>query len=209
MSFFEKHRGLLVLNFSAVMVFLSLAVIRSIADTPFDLISFGYVRGVETNTLTNIMIGISKAMDPAVLLLLALALSIFLALKKKVVWAIFFLLTMFCAVISAILLKDFFHIARPVDQIVPEIGWGFPSSHATMVAVFFFSILYGIEEKIHDNAVIFLWILVSVGLTLATGFSRVYLGVHFATDVLAGFALGTFWVTLAILSIEKLKEREF
>lgn len=208
MSFLEKHKTLLVLNFSAVVIFFALAIVRSIGVTPFDTEALTLATSINRVSLTDAMIGVSRALDPWVLSFVFLVFSLVLVYRKKYAWAFFFALSMFCAVISAVLLKDFFQIARPVDQVVPEIGWGFPSAHATAVAVFFFSLFYSIEEKIEDSAIIFLWGLVSLGLVLAVGLSRIYLEVHFASDVLAGFALGTFWVTLAILTFEVMHERK-
>lgn len=209
MRFLETHRSLLVLNVSAVIIFISLAIIRGVGVTPFDTQTLTFFQGLQGQTATDIMVGISDALNPYMLLALSLLFSSYLIVKKNTGWALFFLLSLLCALLSAVWFKDFFQMMRPVQSVVPEIGWGFPSSHATGVAVFFFSLFYAIDKKIHDSAVVLLWFLVSVGLVLGTGLSRVYLGVHFATDVLAGFALGTFWVTLAILVFEKLHEKQF
>ena len=151
------------------------------------------------------MVAISQVLSPFVLLVVTLLFSLILFYVGKRRWGLFFLLTMVCATLSSVLAKSIFQIARPIDSLVPEIGWGFPSGHATAVAVFFFSLLYAIEERVSDKTIVLLWGLVSVSLVLATGLSRVYLGVHFITDVLAGFALGTFWVTLGILLFERTK----
>lgn len=206
MRFFETHRSLLVLNISSVIIFIALSIIRGVGVTPFDTQTLSFFQGLHGNTATDIMVGISDALNPYMLLALSLLFSSYLIVKKNTGWALFFLLSLLCALLSAVWLKDIFQMMRPVQSIIPEIGWGFPSSHATGVAVFFFSLFYAIDKKIHDSAVVLLWFLVSVGLALGTGLSRVYLGVHFATDVLAGFALGTFWVTVSIMIFEKIHE---
>jgi len=206
MHFAQKHRSLLILSISSLTIFLCLAIIRGVGVTPFDTQALTFVQGFHSELSTDIMVGVSDAMNPFVLLVFSLLFSSYLIVKKNTGWALFFLLSLACALVSAVFLKDLFQMMRPVEQVIPEIGWGFPSSHATGVAVFFFSLFYAIDRKIHDSAVVLLWFLVSVGLTLGTGLSRVYLGVHFATDVLAGFALGTFWVTVSIMIFEKIHE---
>ena len=208
MNYFEKHRGILLLNFSATFIFLSLAAIRSVGDVPLETNTTHSLFLFGSATFTDLMIAVSQVLSPFVLLVLTILFSVVLFVLHKKRWALFFLATMLCATLSSVLFKSLFQIARPVDAMIPEIGWGFPSGHATAVSVFFFSLYYAIEEKIHDSTVVFLWGLVSVGLVFMTGFSRVYLGVHFVTDVLAGLALGIFWVTAGILVFERTKRND-
>ncbi len=97
--------------------------------------------------------------------------------------AIFFMLSLWLN----IGLKDLFHQPRPfeLDQTVmlsSTRGYGLPSNHAQSAVVAWGSIaLWGRKT--------WLWV-VAVGLMILIGFSRVYLGVHFPTDVLAGWAIG-------------------
>jgi undecaprenyl-diphosphatase len=72
----------------------------------------------------------------------------------------------------------------------------FPSGHALMATAFYLtlgSILYRLTEKRNVRGLV---IGFSVALPALVGFSRVYLGVHYPTDVVAGWALGVSWATL-------------
>ena len=126
-------------------------------------------------------------------------------LKKRPL-AYFFLLAMVFGVGSALLLKEMFAVVRPVSDLSSAIGWSFPSGHATGGAIFFLTLLYTVEEKISDRALETLFAIVSITLVLLSGFSRIYLGVHWTTDVLAGFSLGLFWATLSILVLKQYQE---
>jgi undecaprenyl-diphosphatase len=102
---------------------------------------------------------------------------------------------------SADLLKGFF--ARPRPNLVPHGSYvysaSFPSGHSTMSAVVFLTlagILAGLEPKRRAKAFIFT---VAILLVVAVGFSRVYLGVHWPSDVLAGWTLGAAWALVARL----------
>ena len=72
----------------------------------------------------------------------------------------------------------------------------FPSGHALMATAFYLTlgnILYRLTEKRRVRGLV---IGFSVALPALVGFSRVYLGVHYPTDVVAGWALGVSWATL-------------
>jgi undecaprenyl-diphosphatase len=91
---------------------------------------------------------------------------------------------------------------RPIHQLVDTSGYSFPSGHATMSMIFFALLIYYFKNHISDKIFKYLSITLSVILILSIGFSRIYLNVHWFTDVIAGFALGLFWLTLMILFLE-------
>ena len=80
-------------------------------------------------------------------------------------------------------------------------GFAFPSGHATQTAALAVTLAMLISAVTGSwRRKVAIWT-VAVGVVLAVGFSRVYLGVHWPTDVLAGFALGALWATLCGLTI--------
>jgi undecaprenyl-diphosphatase len=96
------------------------------------------------------------------------------------------------------LLKFFF--SRPRPDLVPHgvlvTSASFPSGHAMMAAVVYLT-LGVLLARTQPTLGLRLYIIsVSVGLTLAVGISRVYLGVHWPTDVLAGWTVGGIWALI-------------
>jgi len=84
-------------------------------------------------------------------------------------------------------LKDLFHQPRPSDfdpslQLAWFEGYGLPSGHAQFVVVFWGAIAAWARRR-------WLWVLVAL-LSVLVGFSRLYLGVHFPQDIVAGWAIG-------------------
>ncbi len=89
------------------------------------------------------------------------------------------------------------HIARPRPDLVPHLveatHMSFPSGHATDSAVVYLTVAALASQVTRDRATRLYLILVAILLVGAIGCSRVYLGVHWPSDVLAGWSFGTLW----------------
>jgi undecaprenyl-diphosphatase len=125
----------------------------------------------------------------------------YLWLKRKYPLALFIAVSVCGGVLLNTLLKGF--IARPRPDLVPHATpaalSSFPSGHAMMSAVVFLT-LGALLALSADERPVKLYILIwSVLLTVAVGVSRVYLGVHWPSDVVAGWLAGAIWATLCLL----------
>ncbi|HEX8374537.1 MAG TPA: phosphatase PAP2 family protein [Geminicoccaceae bacterium] len=100
-------------------------------------------------------------------------------------------------------LKQIFARARPVhaDGLVQAEGYSFPSGHTSGSLVVYGMLAYialqVLPKRWHAPA-----LAIAVALAFAIGSSRAFLRVHFASDVLAGFATGTLWLAICIASVE-------
>ncbi len=102
-------------------------------------------------------------------------------------------------------------VARPRPNVLPlvyEEGYSFPSGHAMVCTAFYGFLIYitykNVKNKFLKNAIIY-------GLNLLIfliGISRIYLGVHYATDVLGGFIIGIVYLVLFIIIINKVKSKK-
>lgn len=105
-------------------------------------------------------------------------------------------------------LKQVFGRVRPLNSegFVLEHGFSFPSGHSSGSVV-----AYGMLAYLSLRLLPIRWhlpsLLATVALALTIGASRLFLGVHFASDVIAGFASGTAWLALCITSIEYIRWR--
>ncbi|HEY8400755.1 MAG TPA: phosphatase PAP2 family protein [Cytophagaceae bacterium] len=112
-----------------------------------------------------------------------------------------------------IILKIFFSRPRPVLPHLSEAsGLSFPSGHAMMSFSFYGLILYLVWVGVQHKLLKYSLVLFLIVLIMVIGLSRVYLRVHYATDVIAGFALGIIWLIISITvlkRIEKFSGRKF
>lgn len=96
------------------------------------------------------------------------------------------------------LLKFLLQRERPLVPLITKAhGYSFPSGHTFSSVVFYGMIAYIAYKNIKNNFLKWLTIAALAMLTFMVGFSRVYLKLHYASDVIAGFCLGIIWLLLA------------
>jgi undecaprenyl-diphosphatase len=106
------------------------------------------------------------------------------------------------------LLKEIFHRARPdLHRLIEIDGYSFPSGHATNAIT-----VYGILSFLLWRHVPTRWgrsllVIFSTIMILTIGFSRIYLGVHYPSDVIAGYFAGGFWLIISIWCFQFIKEK--
>lgn len=104
------------------------------------------------------------------------------------------------------LLKNLFRRDRPTAPLVDGVtNFSFPSGHAFMSVAFYGLLIIIALEEIKDRRLKRLIILFLVFFILLIGLSRVYLRLHYTTDVIAGFAAGLTWFFLCFYMIARLQ----
>jgi undecaprenyl-diphosphatase len=145
--------------------------------------------------LEQVMKDITALGSSAVLTILTLAALGYLIIERKYHAAAFLLVAMLGGTALSTLLKLGFDRPRPdlVAHGAQVYSASFPSGHALMSAVAYLTLgaLLGRVQKGHRAKLYFL--AVAIVLTLLVGISRLYLGVHWPTDVLAGWCIGAAW----------------
>ena len=157
--------------------------------------------------LTLAMEAISDLGSPVFLSALFVALIIVFLLVHWRYAALWLSITMAGALALDVTLKDLFHRARPTAYFVPQPRtYSFPSGHA-LGSFCFYMVLSGLLTARIRNppARVVIWAVAAV-LVAAIGFSRIYLGAHWPTDVIAGYAAAAFWVA-GLVTVDRWRQR--
>jgi membrane-associated phospholipid phosphatase len=104
------------------------------------------------------------------------------------------------------LLKALFKRKRPLDPLEHATGLSFPSGHAIMSVTFYGLLIYIISQTVKDRPLKITLIISLIIFIQMIGFSRVYLRVHYASDVAVGYIAGLLWLLISLEVIKKIEE---
>lgn len=159
--------------------------------------------------LSQAMVDLTALGGGTVLTLVTLLVAGYLAARRKLALAIFVASSIGAGALLTALLKTLFARARP--DIVPhlvEVGSAsFPSGHAMNSATVYLTGAALLASAEPSRRVRIFLMAAALMLTLLIGASRVFLGVHFPTDVLAGWSVGIAWAVLASWVAARLQRR--
>lgn len=158
---------------------------------------------------TNIMKIITSFGSASILISIALVTYIFTYIKKRyLLYGQMLVIILLSSHLITTLLKSVFHRIRPdILRLVTETSYSFPSAHASVSMCFYGFIIYMIMVIVKSKwkyLISFILLL----LIISIGFSRIYLGVHYTSDVLAGLSLGIAILSLSIYFIELKRSKE-
>ncbi len=177
----------------------------------FDNRIISYVQGLESQPLTTIMKFFSFIGDtvPVIVITLLSAFFLYRVLHHRRE-LVLLMITMIGSTLLNVLLKHLFQRARPdINQIAFEEGFSFPSGHS-MAAFSLYGILTFLLWRHIDTRVGRGTLLTVNGLMiLIIGLSRIYLGVHYPSDVIGAYTASGFWLFSVIWYYQWLQERRY
>lgn len=133
---------------------------------------------------------------------LAVALALILALRKRFALAQGLLLSVATSGIATFFLKGLVARARPPQEFwaYTETWYSFPSAHAAMSLAFYGFVIYIAWRMTRAKSARLATTIIAASLILIIGFTRLYLGVHYLTDVLGGYLVGVACLWLGMWS---------
>jgi len=142
-----------------------------------------------------------------VITIVAISMIVILWRHKRFEYKAGLAVALFGSLLASYLIKIVVERARPDIALhaIAEAGYSFPSMHATVAMATYGFLIYMTYKLMHPPHHRPPWIIFLSALILLIGFSRLYLGVHYASDVIAGFAIGGLFLSLGIVVARKLK----
>lgn len=189
--------GILTIFFLMLIILVLKGSIGSFDKTIYNYISVNIING----SLTPIIKVLTFLGSTMFLMTLTLVLVILIKKNNIRLGIMFNLISI--SVINYVI-KHIINRPRPTGiNLVKASGYSFPSGHSATSMVFYGFLIYLVYKYINNKILkTFLIILLSI-VILMIGLSRIYLGVHYASDVLAGFILGIIYLIIFITFIYK------
>ena len=194
-------------NVKWIALFICLVIVIGIAEDVLDneiyrldVIGYNLIsKHIISENITPIVKVITQFGGATVLI--ALATILLVAIKNKKTGFLIWINLASSALLNKIL-KHIVQRPRPTEhRIIDEAGYSFPSGHSMVSAAFYGFLIYLIYKNVKNKYLKWGLITILSLLTLLIGTSRIYLGVHYTSDVLAGFLVAISYLIVFITAI--------
>ena len=205
----EKTKEFMKKNFKWLVLFIALIGFLALAEDVFNKeIMNGDIIGykiISTFLISDFATPIAKFITNfggAIFLITLTVILVILIKNKKIGLSIFSNLVIITVLNQ--LLKRILQRPRPTEfRIIEETGYSFPSGHSMVSMAFYGYLIYLIYKYVENRYVKWISIVLLSILICAIGVSRIYLGVHYTSDVLGGFLVSISYLILFISTVNK------
>jgi undecaprenyl-diphosphatase len=196
----------LITVFSLVFIKLTREVMES-ETLGLDIQISNYIYGFRSAGLNNLM-NIISYFGEQLVILFVVCISVFLFIKKRFREIVVIISTVSLGSLSASLIKIL--VDRPRPNLAPlqiETNASFPSIHTTNAFIFYFLVIYLFSSRIKNQIIRYSVSLMLFLLAYLVAFSRIYLGVHYPSDVLGGICVAGICLCFAWVLNYTLKQK--
>lgn len=200
--------GLLVAGTGTAIFVLVASHVRSGSTMAFDESVMRWVGAHHLPVLDAVMLEITALGTGIVVLMIVAVAALFLLLTRHKYPAILLLASTFGGLVLNAVLKLGFDRPRPsvVVAAVHTFTSSFPSGHSMSAAIVYFTVAY-LAARLHRHKWAG-WLVMTAAMLLIAliAFSRIYLGVHYPSDVIAGVAIGLAWAGFCMATLEAIQK---
>ena len=205
----EKIKDFFIKNLKWIILFVCLIGFLALAEDIFNKeIMNGDIIGykiISTFLISDFATPIAKFITNfgGAIFLIVLTITLILLIKnKKIGFSIF--INLASVTILNQLLKRILQRPRPTEfRIVEESGYSFPSGHSMVSMAFYGYLIYLIYKYVENKYIKWISIIMLSILICSIGVSRIYLGVHYTSDVLGGFLISISYLIIYISAVNK------
>lgn len=200
-SFIKRYLKEVLLFLCLILFIIILKSVLNKEISNFDLTVYRIISSKVSNNITIVMKSISFL--GGTFFLIGLSLLLFFLFKNKKI-SLMIILNLSFSFLTNSLLKIIVQRKRPIENIlISETGYSFPSGHSMVSMAFYDFLIYLILHKVKNKFLKYMITIILLLLILLIGISRIYLGVHYASDVIGGFLVGMIFLILYIKSLKK------
>lgn len=190
------------LSLVSLFVFALILIFVLLGKTSLDYSISSSILKIQTPSLSPFFIFLGNYSE-GIMTAMALFFGVVLYLKKRKKQSFVLIFSLCFGYAIKEIIKSVVQRERPLNQLLQETGYSFPSGHAVFSVILFSMLIYFYKDEIKNKAGKILLIAGGIFLIILIGFSRIYLNVHWFTDVIGGYALGFFLFNLGILFLKK------
>ena len=205
----EKIKEYIVKNLKWIILFICLVGFLDLAEDVFNKeIMKGDIIGykiISTFLISDFVTPIAKVITNlgSAVFLIALTIILIIVIKNKKIGLSIFLNLSFVTILNQ-LLKRILQRPRPNEfRIIEETGSSFPSGHSMVSMAFYGYLIYLIYKYVKNKYIKWGLITLLSILIVSIGTSRIYLGVHYTSDVLGGFLIAVSYLIIYISGVNK------
>jgi len=207
MKFADKSYTFFVLSVVAslsILLFLFIWLnLESLSSQNFEHQVSNLVQSFRNDKLTSYMKFVTHVGDLYGYIAIILTLGIILLLKRRFDLIIQIVSVVVSSALLNLFLKSLINRPRPYGEALVKVNFhSFPSGHAMSAIVFYGLIIYLIFKLTKNVSIKLFSSIFCISLILLIGLSRIYLGVHYPTDVLAGYSFGFTYLVVTIFIIK-------
>ncbi|CAM3870404.1 phosphatase PAP2 family protein [Cohnella lubricantis] len=175
----------------------------------FDDYFIRHVQGLETETLTKLLKAVTYiGTTVPVIVIMLIVIAILLATKRLWKESLFLVWVMLGEKLLNDAVKSWFARPRPtIHRLVEETDFSFPSGHAMASICLYGALLYFTWRFSSRRSGRIAAGVIAAAIVLLIGGSRIYLGVHYPSDVLGGYLLGGFWLAASAGIFQRIADR--
>lgn len=201
-KFTKNNLKWIILLICVVLITLYIIAVSNNDIEKNDLIIYNFINSyIISDWATPIIKFITNFGGTIILISMALFLLITVTNKKM---GLFICLNLILSSLSNVILKQIFQRERPLNiNLIEENGYSFPSGHAMISLAFYGFIIYLVYKHIQNKYLKYFLIIILILLILLIGISRVYLGVHYVSDVISGYLFSVIYLIIYINIINK------
>ena len=202
-----NKKRLLILTCLLLLIFFILIFLIQIDDESLKKINLSFnsfITKIQNKSFSLIAEFVSYLWGISSLFLLTLILIILFVLRGEKKFALFFLIANGVSELSVLILKEITQVSRPANAIVFEDSFSFPSGHAVSAVVFLGLLTFFVLKKSKSKFLKKISVIFSVFMIFLVGFSRLYLNVHWLSDVIGGFLIGAIILFGSVFTYENL-----